>query len=157
MFELLPGTGVVLPHNAGVLRFGMSERAAQWAVATLADVRETWVCQAGWAFTACYEGLELLAYGDVIDRLSRTEYDVDGLAAVHLFRYGAGPSIPSVPSAVPVVLRDVDLFGYPAVEVLDALGPDPHPTVKLRPALDRAPAGYLREVGLLAQAVVWGG
>ncbi|MEU2158661.1 hypothetical protein ABZ532_27245 [Streptomyces sp. NPDC019396] len=49
-FELLPGEGVVLPRDAGLLCFGMSEWEAQWVVATLRDVRETWVCGARWAW-----------------------------------------------------------------------------------------------------------
>ncbi|MFE0376941.1 hypothetical protein ACFW1M_15450 [Streptomyces inhibens] len=98
----------------------MSERDAQWAVAALADVRETWVCGVGWAFTARYDGLELLAYGDARDRegLGR---DRPGLASVVLARCReslAGSS------AVPVVLDGIDLFGYPAAEVLDVLGLD---------------------------------
>ncbi|MFE2409388.1 hypothetical protein ACFXDE_13705 [Kitasatospora sp. NPDC059408] len=143
MFELLPETGLVLPRGAGALRFGMSEREAQWAVATLADVHEYWVCQAGWAFSARYEGLELLAFGDVVDRSGRTGRDVDGLASVYVQRHDPAPT---APSAVPVVLQDVDLFGYPAAEVLAVLEPDLHPAVRLRPA----PAGFLREAGLSA-------
>ncbi|MGK5728124.1 hypothetical protein [Streptomyces sp. URMC 124] len=145
MFELLPGIGLALPHSAGVLRFGMSERETQWAVATLADVRETWVCQTGWAFTACYDGLELLAYGDCTDRQGRIGLDRDGFAGVHLRRCG---STPTGPSAVPVVLRDIDLFGYPAAEVLAALDPSPHPTVRLPPI--QSPTGYLPTVSFSA-------
>ncbi|MFE2140987.1 hypothetical protein ACFXA3_04395 [Streptomyces sp. NPDC059456] len=143
MFEVLPGTGLCLPRRAGALRFGMSERESQWAVATLADVRETWVCQAGWAFAARYEGLELLAYGDCTDRFGRSERDVRGLAAVLLSRCESGPS---GPSAVPVALHGVDLFGYPAAEVLAALEPGPPAGVKLAPA--RSPSCYLSEVRL---------
>ncbi|MEU6234041.1 hypothetical protein [Kitasatospora sp. NPDC047058] len=141
MFELLPRTGLVLPRNAGVLHFGVSERAAQWAVSTLADVRTTWVCQAGWAFTACYEGLELLFYGDCADRLGRPDHDRPGFAAASLRRCEAGPT---QPSAVPVVLGDVDLFGYPAAEVLAVVGPRPYPEMRLSPA--SSPAGYVPEV-----------
>ncbi|MFF4267447.1 hypothetical protein ACFY7Y_38140 [Streptomyces virginiae] len=145
-FEVLPGTGLALPRGAGVLRFGGSERQARWAVATLADVRGAWVCGTGWAFTARYEGLELLAYGDCPDRLGRTGHDRHGLAAVSLGRHEAEPT---GPSAVPVVLRGVDLFGYPAAEVLEALGPGPHPGVTLpRPGSPTAP--YLPEVRLTA-------
>ncbi|MFJ4321250.1 hypothetical protein ACIP46_39180 [Streptomyces lavendulae] len=143
MFDVLPGAGLVLPHRAGVLRFGMSEQESQWAVSTLADVRETWICQTGWAFTARYEGLELLAYGDTRDRLGGTDRDRHGLAAVHLCRYEA---IPTEPSVVPVVLHNVDLFGYPAAEVLAALEPGPHVGVSLPP--DQAPGSYLAEVRL---------
>ncbi|WP_030768101.1 MULTISPECIES: hypothetical protein [unclassified Streptomyces] len=145
-FEVLPGTGLALPRGAGVLRFGGSEREARWAVATLADVRGTWVCGTGWAFTARYEGLDLLAYGDCPDRLGRAGHDRPGLAAVHLCRYG---SEPTGPAAVPVVLRDVDLFGYPAAEVLEALGQVPYPGVTLPRA--GSPTGrYLPEVRLTA-------
>ncbi|MGW6575596.1 hypothetical protein ACWGAN_26010 [Streptomyces sp. NPDC054945] len=145
-FEVLPGTGLALPRGAGVLRFGGSEREARWAVATVADVRGTWVCGTGWAFTARYEGLDLLAYGDCPDRLGRAGHDRHGLAAVHLRRYGAEPT---GPAAVPVVLRDVDLFGYPAAEVLEALGPGPYPGVGLPRAA--SPTGhYLPEVRLAA-------
>ncbi|MDH6542954.1 hypothetical protein [Streptomyces sp. SPB4] len=143
MFDVLPGTGLVLPHRAGVLRFGMSEQESQWAVSTLADVRETWICQTGWAFTASYEGLELLVYGDTTDRLGRTDRDRHGLAAVHLHRYEERPT---GPSAVPLVLHDVDLFGYPATEVLAALEPGPHIGVRLPPG--QAPGSYLAEVRL---------
>ncbi|MFF0741876.1 hypothetical protein ACFYVL_15880 [Streptomyces sp. NPDC004111] len=64
VFGILPGRGLVLPRGAGTLAFGMSERAAQWAVATLADVRASWVCGLPWSFGAVYEGLELLVGGD---------------------------------------------------------------------------------------------
>lgn len=141
MFELLPGVGLALASGAGVLRFGMAERGARWAVATLADVRETWVCGAGWALTARYEGLDLLAYGDCPDRCGDIDRDRPGLAAVSLSRWG----IADGPSAVPVVLDGVDLFGHPAVEVLAALGPGERPGVGLPP---RPPPGYLPEVTL---------
>ncbi|MFI6638868.1 hypothetical protein [Streptomyces sp. NPDC050504] len=142
MFELLPGTGLALPRGAGVLRFGMPEREAQWAVATLADVRETWICQAGWAFAARYEGLDLLVYGDCADRSGRDAHDRAGLDAVHLSRAEPGPT---GPSAVPVVLRGIDVFGYPAAEVRDALGDDPHATVRLTPP---GSPGYLASAHL---------
>lgn len=71
MFELLPGVGLRLPGRAGTLRLGADERTAQWAVATVADVRAGWVCGAGWSFTARYQGLELDALGDVVDRYGR--------------------------------------------------------------------------------------
>ncbi|GAA2744186.1 hypothetical protein [Kitasatospora cinereorecta] len=147
MFELLPGTGLALPYGAGVLRFGMTEREAQWAVATLADVRESWVCQAGWAFTARYQGLELHFSGDHTDRLGRPEFHRDGFAGVQLRRCDPAPT---EPSAVPVVLQGIDLFGYPAAEVLAALGPDPHPAVRLPPAGSPSPDGYLPSVWLSA-------
>lgn len=133
------GTALALPHRAGVLRAGMSERAAQWAVAALADVRETWVCGAGWAFSARYEGLELLAYGDTDD--ADAAHHSSGLDALVLSRQ---PGTTDGPSAVPVALDGVDLFGHPAAEVLGVVGERPYPDVILR---TRAPAsGYLGEI-----------
>ncbi|MGW7088990.1 hypothetical protein ACWGH2_36585 [Streptomyces sp. NPDC054871] len=105
----------------------MDERAAQWAVATVADVRDGWVCGARWAFSAQYQGLTLDAYGDTTDRRGRHQ-DAPGLAGVGLTRdlfTLAGPS------ACPVVLRGVDLFGYPTAEVSDALGGNLPPTLRL--------------------------
>ncbi|KIF68253.1 hypothetical protein HY68_05770 [Streptomyces sp. AcH 505] len=137
MFELLRssnpgpgpglGTALALPHHAGVLRAGMSERAAQWAVAALADVRETWVCGAGWAFSASYEGLELLAYGGTDD--ADAAHNRAGLDTLVLSRQ---PGTAHGPSAVPVALDDVDLFGHPAADVLGVVGERPYPDVILR-------------------------
>ncbi|GLV88353.1 hypothetical protein Slala03_80420 [Streptomyces lavendulae subsp. lavendulae] len=47
---------------------------------------------------------------------------------------------------MPVVLHDIDLFGYPTAEVLAALEPGPHVGVRLPP--DQAPSSYLAEVRL---------
>ncbi|WP_344445234.1 hypothetical protein [Kitasatospora nipponensis] len=142
MFELLPGTGLRLPGRAGLLRLGGCERAAQWAVATLADVRVApWTCGARWAFSAQYAGLELFALGDTLDRYDRAR-DLRGLAAVELRR---SEQAPCTAAAVPVVLAGVDLFGYPAEEVLTAVDPDGYPGVRLRPA---DAGGYLPAVEL---------
>lgn len=85
MFELLPDVGLRLPGCAGTLRFGMDERTAQWAVATVADVRDGWVCGARWAFSAQYRGLTLDAYGDTTGR-SGGHQDAAGLAGIGLSR-----------------------------------------------------------------------
>lgn len=143
MFELLPGLGLVLPHQAGVLRFGMSERAAQWVVASLADVRETWVCQAGWAFTAVCDDVELCAFGDYVDRMGCAERDRSGLATVVLRR--SEYDTLTGPSTLPVVLDGIDVFGYPATEVRDVLAPADYPDVRL-PAASRGT--YLPEVSV---------
>ncbi|MGW6059017.1 hypothetical protein [Streptomyces sp. NPDC055189] len=127
MFELLPDVGLRLPGGAGTLRFGMDERTAQWAVATIADVRDGWVCGAGWAFSAQYRGLTLDAYGDTTDRHDRHQ-DAPGLAGIGLTR---GPFTPTGPSACPLVLRGIDLFGYPTAEVSDALSESLPPTLRL--------------------------
>jgi hypothetical protein len=130
MFELLPGVGLRLPGCAGTLRLGMDERAAQWAVATVADVRDGWVCGARWAFSAQNRGLTLNAYGDTTDRHGRHQ-GTPGLAGIGLTRDAftlAGPS------ACPVVLHGIDLFGCPTAEVSGALGDSLPPTLRLNGA-----------------------
>ncbi|MER6240378.1 MULTISPECIES: hypothetical protein [Streptomyces] len=127
MFELLPEVGLRLPGCAGTLRFGMDERTAQWAVATVADVRQGWVCGARWAFSAQYRGLTLDVYGDTTDRRGRHQ-DTPGLAGIGLTR---DPFTLTGPSACPVVLRSINLFGHPAAEVSDALGDSLPPTLRL--------------------------
>ncbi|MFI0981812.1 hypothetical protein ACH4SP_32975 [Streptomyces sp. NPDC021093] len=119
MFEILPDRGMVLPHSAGTLAYGMSEQAAQWAVATLCDVRESWVCGLEWSFSATYRGLDLLVGGE----------HADGMNTLYLERAGDPPL---GPAAVPVVLDGVDVCGYPQDEVAEALaGRPPHPRLKL--------------------------
>lgn len=127
MFELLPEVGLRLPDRAGTLRLGMDERAAQWAVATVADVRDGWVCGASWAFSARYRGLMLNVYGDTTGRRSRHQ-ETPGLAGIGLSR---DPFTLTGPSACPVVLWSIDLFGYPTAEVSDALGEGLPPTLRL--------------------------
>ncbi|MFG2591277.1 hypothetical protein [Streptomyces sp. NPDC048438] len=127
MFEFLPGVGLRLPGCAGTLRFGMDERTAQWAVATVADVRDGWVCGARWAFRAQYRGLTLDAYGDTTDRRGLHQ-DTPGLAGIGLTR---DPFTLTGPSACPAVLGGIDLFGYPTPEVSDALSDSLPPTLRL--------------------------
>ncbi|MFI6847487.1 hypothetical protein ACIBJD_23070 [Kitasatospora sp. NPDC050467] len=91
-------------------------------------MRAGWVCGAGWSFTARYQGLELDALGDVVDRYGRYR-DTPGLGGIGLTR---DPATGAGPSACPVVLHGIDLFGHPRREVLDALGDGLPPTVRLR-------------------------
>ncbi|MEU8888806.1 hypothetical protein [Streptomyces sp. NPDC048442] len=134
MFEILPGRGLVLPHRAGTLAYGTSERAAQWAVATLCDVRESWVCGLEWSFGATYQGLSLLVGGERAGGLDV----VDLRRAVHP---------PLEPAAVPVVLDGVDVLGHPQDEVQEALASQlPYPDVKLWRS--HLPGGYLDRVHL---------
>ncbi|MEU5957866.1 hypothetical protein [Streptomyces sp. NPDC047525] len=127
MFELLPGAGLRLPGRAGTLRFGTDEQTARWALATVADVRDGWVCGARWAFSAHYQGLTIDAHGDTTDPRGRHP-DTPGLADISLTRH---PFTHTGPSACPVVLRGIDLFGYPATEVSDALGEGLPPTLRI--------------------------
>ncbi|MFI9237165.1 hypothetical protein [Streptomyces sp. NPDC053079] len=153
MFELLPRIGVLLPDGAGTLRFGMDEDAAQKTLARLGQVRGEAVPDAPWALTVVCGDLELTAVPGGIDRSGRQPTD-PLLANVILRRarsslpMAAHDTLPPVwwsPAAVPVVLDDIDLFGYPATEVLEALGDDRYPGLRLRPVV---PGGYTHEVRL---------
>ncbi|WP_141951988.1 hypothetical protein [Actinoallomurus bryophytorum] len=141
MFTLLPRVGVELPCGAGTLRFGMSEREAQWSVSTLADVREGWVCGWGWTFEARYGDLTISACGGGLP-------GEPGLEEIGFGRQG--DPVPATPGDVPVVWHDIDLFGYPIPEVEEALAAfHPHPELPLqelglrldRPVVTAGPPG----------------
>ncbi|MFB7667574.1 hypothetical protein ACFC1R_27165 [Kitasatospora sp. NPDC056138] len=153
MFELLPGIGVLLPDGAGTLRFGMDDAATQKTLASLGQVRDPRVLDAPWIFTVQWGDLELTACaggdwhdlkpGDlllanvVLSRAGHPRRPIPGRGAVG--RGALGPAWRG-PAAVPVVLDDIDLFGYPAAEVLEALGDDRYPELRLQTAV---PGGYL--------------
>ncbi|MFF2850363.1 hypothetical protein ACFVT5_29110 [Streptomyces sp. NPDC058001] len=140
-FELLPGTGLLLPFGAGALRFGMAEREARWAVSTVADVREMWVCRAPWGLWADLQGIEITAWGGAHGE----EPSRGGLDQVRLARTVDDPLDPA---AVPVEWLGVDLFGHEQDEVLRAL--EPHGTHGLR--IERSAGTYLRAVSLSARS-----
>jgi hypothetical protein len=142
MFTLLPLVGVELPRGAGTLRFGMSEREAQWAVSTLADVREGWVCGWGWTFEA--------RYGDLTISVSGSGLPGDpGLAEIGFERQGA--PLQTTPADVPVVWNDIDLFGYPLSEVEEALAAfGPYQELGLR-LNNRRPGQYLDGIALASR------
>lgn len=117
-----------------MLRFGMGEREAQWVVATLADVRETWVCGAGWSFGARYEGVELLVCGA---KGEGGRLDWISLGQSHA-------------PALPVVCQGIDLFGHEQGEVERALADVDRGGLRL----ERSTAVYLRSVSLAARPPV---
>ncbi|MCT2543371.1 hypothetical protein [Streptomyces atratus] len=113
-FRLMPGTGLVLPANAGILRFGMTEHAAQWTASTLADIRAGgWMCGAHWTFFFIHCDILVTAYACTacIDQtmghliIERTE------------------RVPDRAADVPVDFGDFDLFGYPIHELTEVLDP----------------------------------
>ncbi|MEV0107893.1 hypothetical protein AB0H42_16345 [Nocardia sp. NPDC050799] len=112
-FRLMPGTGLVLPANAGVLRFGMTEHAAQWTASTLADIRVGgWKCGAHWTFFFIHHGILVTPYSCTAcaeqtmgHLIVEREYVLDRAADV------------------PVAFGDFDLFGYPIHELTEALAP----------------------------------
>ncbi|MFD0345347.1 hypothetical protein ACFQ0M_03170 [Kitasatospora aburaviensis] len=67
MFELLPGVGVVLPGRAGVLRFGLDDRATGRALVALDDARAVPMLDATWTHTARHADVELTACSNEID------------------------------------------------------------------------------------------
>jgi hypothetical protein len=139
VFELLPGTGLMLPHHAGTLRFGMSEHAARWAVSMLCVIRPAVVYGTAWAFTGEYLGLAIRVWGAGSGPHAR------GLGYVELARGPAGPAgvEPVCPSLAPVVHNGVDLFGRPRKDVSAHLPA----TARVNHGTGR-PGGYLLSVGL---------
>lgn len=143
VFELLPGTGVLLPHGAGTLHFGTAAATVREALACIGTVRSDGTTDAAWTHAVRWGDLALTA---------RTGTGGPALEAVVLARAGHGLRGEAYgPAGVPVVLDGVDLFGYPAAEVLEALGADPYPELVLQPA---EPGGYLPAVTLLAEPPV---
>ncbi|MEU6868364.1 hypothetical protein ABZ924_34895 [Streptomyces sp. NPDC046876] len=148
MFELLPGVGVRLPGGAGVLGFGAGPAEVREVLGRLGPVRA-----AGggpWAYRVRWGGVEVTARPG----------GGAGLEAVTL----AGRDAPVAPVA-PVALGDVDLFGYPAGEVVEALGEGSHPGLRLgnadpaRPlpsvTLRAEPPSGAPEVDVEAYAALW--
>jgi len=143
MFELLPGVGVALPGDAGTLRFGSDERTAAEVLAALGPVRPVPVLDATWIHTVRWGDVEVTAHADEVD-WAAAEPDALPLRSVVLSR---GGSASCVSGGTPVVLGDIDLFGYPAAEVLEALGDNRPPELGIR-GPDRR--GYLTVVTLHA-------
>ncbi|MFF0222740.1 hypothetical protein [Streptomyces sp. NPDC004629] len=113
-FRLMPGTGLVLPANAGVLRFGMTERAAQWTASTLAEIRAGgWICGAHWTFFFVHHGVLVTACACT----ACAEQTMGHLIVERTER------VPDRAADVPVAFGDVDLFGYPIHELTEVLAP----------------------------------
>lgn len=163
MFELLPGIGILLPAGAGTLRFGMDGVTAQETLARLGPVHHEQVPDAAWTHTVRWGDVELAAGAvevgpsgsraadPALTRVVLRQVRPTGSATRRLA--AGGDALPPVwqPAAVPVVLGGIDLFGYPAAEVREALEPDLGagrlPGLRLRPVV---PGGYLPAVSLRA-------
>ncbi|MEU1783834.1 hypothetical protein ABZ545_30780 [Streptomyces abikoensis] len=139
MFELLPGVGVALPGDTGTLRFGSDWRTAAGVLAGLGHVRT--LPEAPCTHTARWGDVEVTAHADHAGLAAARPGELP-LRSVVLSR---GGSASGVPGGTPVVLGDIDLFGYPAAEVLEALGDHRPSELEIRPADWR---GYLTSVTL---------
>jgi hypothetical protein len=102
---LLPGRGVELPAGRPLL-FGMTLAEVRGNVEPSADLRDTFVCGAAWAKEVALDGVRVCLFAGETDALT-------------------GVSVSRTPdhqtSRVPVGLDDIDLFGWPVDEVIDAL------------------------------------
>ncbi|MFF2147702.1 hypothetical protein [Kitasatospora sp. NPDC058190] len=139
--DLLPGHGVRLPAPLPELRFGLTEEAVRALLAPhgrlLPDgVRPAFVCGSRWALAFELPGVAVTIFssdgGDGVgrddDRAAR-----DGLRGVVV---GRNPSDDR--PACPVGYHGIDLFGWPARELVEALRaeglpvPDPSSGSSLR-------------------------
>jgi hypothetical protein len=103
---LLPGRGVDLPWPGRSLRFGMTLDEARGAVEPYADLRDTFVCGAAWAEEFAVDGVRVGLFAD----------ETGALVGVSASRTSGRAA-----SRVPVGLDDIDLFGWPADVVVEAL------------------------------------
>ncbi|MEU0540436.1 hypothetical protein ABZ319_11230 [Nocardia sp. NPDC005978] len=136
-FRLLPGTGLALPANAGVLRFGMTEHSAQWTASTLADVHVGgWMCGTHWTLSFVHDGILVTAYSCI-------ECAEQTLGHLIIERqYGLDRA-----ADVPVALGDYDLFGYPIHELAEVLSP-PDRNLLLPAGINLRSTHYLSAVRL---------
>lgn len=115
---LLPGTGLRLPGSEVDLRFGMSQGSAREALPVSMVMASVFACRSAWAVGGRLQGRFV--------SLSATT-DEGGLSSVGV----SGP--PSAgDSYCPVAYDGIDLFGWPAPEVIEALRTDGHPVKEYR-------------------------
>jgi hypothetical protein len=103
---LLPGRGAELPWAGRPLRFGMTSGEARSVVEPHASLHATFVCGAAWAAGFALDGI----------RVSLFAGETDALAGVSVHR-----TPDHAVSRVAVGLDDIDLFGWPVDEVVEAL------------------------------------
>ncbi|MEU5789146.1 hypothetical protein ABZ754_15640 [Micromonospora purpureochromogenes] len=109
--HLVPETGVRLPPVCQ-LAFGAAEHDVVSALTSIGDVQEAFVCR----FRAeAPLSAKMLALGDVT-----MTFGFSGMPGA-LHTVGVGRSADDQTGAVAVVFDDVDLFGWPADEVVAAL------------------------------------
>ena len=104
--RLLPGLGAELPWGKQPLRFGMALDEVAGIVTPHADLRDTLVFHSAWAKRLTCDDLEIGLFAGESDALL-------GVSA----RRGRDPDV----AHMAVGLDDIDLFGWPVDEVIDAL------------------------------------
>jgi len=103
---LLPGLGAELPWAEQPLRFGMTLDEVESIVKPYGDLRDKLVFHSAWAKRLTCDDVELgLFAGEDDALLGVSAYRSRERAAAHM----------------PVGLDDIDLFGWPVDEVIDAL------------------------------------
>jgi hypothetical protein len=103
--KLQPGHGAELPWAEQPLRFGMTLDEVGSIVKPYTDLHDTFVCNTAWAKRFTCDDLEIVLFAGEDDALL-------GVSASHSH---------DSRRHVPVGLDDIDLFGWPVDEVIDAL------------------------------------
>jgi hypothetical protein len=103
---LLPGRGATLPWAGRSLLFGMTLDGVRGSVEPHAELGDTFVCGAAWAKELALDGIRVCLFAGETGALA-------GVSATRTRGHDA--------SRTPVGLDDIDLFGWPVDEVLDAL------------------------------------
>ena len=104
--DLLPATGVRLPGPLPELVFGMSEQYARRVLAPHAAVSDAFVCGTDWAVGFDLPGCSI----------TLSASDGGGLSIISLSRRPVDER-----GACPVAFQGVDVFGWPAAEIIEAL------------------------------------
>jgi hypothetical protein len=104
--DLLPATGVRLPGPLPELVFGMSEQYARRVLAPHAALSDAFVCGTDWAVGFDLPGCSI----------TLSASDGGGLSIISLSRRPVDERV-----ACPVAFQGVDVFGWPAAEIIEAL------------------------------------
>jgi hypothetical protein len=113
--SLVPGYGARLSPPGPSLPFGLGEADVRHALAARGPVSDTFVCGAAWALAVTVPGLALTLSAGWSEHLE----------IISVTRTAAG-------EAWPVAVFDVDVFGWPAGEVVEYLSEQalPPPVVR---------------------------
>ncbi|MET7622531.1 hypothetical protein [Streptomyces sp. NPDC005408] len=140
--DLIPAMGVRLPGPLPELVFGMSEPHARRVLAPHAALSEAFVCGTDWAVDFDLPGCSI----------ALSASDRGGLSIISLSRRPVDER-----AACPVAFQGVDVFGWPAAEIIEALHEQGEPVqehhsgtvwignVRLSPTLGHRPTASTRK------------